>query len=261
MEHNECNNEQECNDNQNTQSIGFGNVLSKIKALKQQKKEKKQTLSTSSPSANKFSLSHYNTTPILNDTKLKKLLQMLEPNYNSFTFNKLFLNNNSHNTTKSSALTKYTSLFRDLSNYNDSKPDKEISRNIFSFKNKVTRTMTPLFAKQPLTPHKRSTTNNTATHDLSKLRINNSTSLNLSNIKPTYTNKYATIYNDAYYSNRVNNLDNKLNSIIPVIAGTKVKSSTPALKPKTLSSMLLLSNRNRCNYIIREQNNFKSISH
>ena len=261
MEHNENNNEQECNDNQNVQSNEFSNVLSKIKALKQQKKEKKQTLSTSSHSTNKFSLSHYNTTPILNDTKLKKLLQMLEPNYNSFTFNKLFLNNNSHNTTKSSALTKYTSLFRDLSNYNDSKPDKEISRNIFSFKNKVTRTMTPLFNKQQLTPHKRSTTNNTTTHDLSKLRINNSTSLNLSNIKPNYTNKYATIYNDVYYSNRVNNLHNKLNSIVAGTASIKVKSATPALKPKTLSSMLLLSNRNRCNNIIREQNNFKSISH
>ena len=261
MEHNECNNVQEHNDSQNKQSTGFNNVLSKIKAFKQLKKEKKKTLSTSTPSFNKFSLSHYNTTPILNDTKLKKLLQMLEPNYNSFTFNKLFLSRDFHNNTnKSSAFIKYNSLFRDLSNYNDSKNEKELSRNIFSFKSKATRAMTPFFTKHSLTIHKHPSNtfnnNNNTTHHLTKLHINNSASLNLSNIKKNYTNKYATIYNDAYYNNKVNNLHTKLNNIPSNVAISIKSSPTVALKPKSLSS-----NRNRFNYIIREQNNFKSISY
>ena len=265
---------------QNNEDFPFHNILSKIQVLKQQKLDKKQASLMNSPKTS-FSLSNYKIDPIFKDNKLKNLLEMLEPNCYSFSFSKFFcvheteenfhkqnLNINNNNLGLQASFAKYNTLFQEIRNFSNKNKEKKGNRSSLTWKTKINKKIIPLTNKliankNILTLSKGEDKINSDCY-INKIKENNTLELDLNALsKKENISKYNTFYNNAYYTEKMDNFNKKLRDLTITennfnLFKKKETNNLTLEKEQTFKTNRDIFTKRKKVFIIRDPNTFRS---
>lgn len=270
-------------DFQNNEALPFHNILSKIQVLKQKKLNKKQASLTHSPKTS-FSLLNYKIDPIFKDNKLKNILEILEPNCYSFSFSKLFcaheteenfnkqtLNTSNNKTGIQTSFYKYNALFQEIANFSNKNKGKKGNKSSLAWKINLNQKILPL-TKKKLIINKNNLTlskgedNIKSEYYIDKIKENNTIELDLKTLsKKDNINKYNSFYNNAFYTEKMDNFNKKLRDLTTTENNFNLfkKKETDNLaleKGQTFKTNRDIFIKRKKVFIIRDPNTFRSTS-
>ena len=255
----------------------------KYKFLNKKKLNKKQASLTHSPKTS-FSLLNYKIDPIFKDNKLKNILEILEPNCYSFSFSKLFcaheteenfnkqtLNTSNNKTGIQTSFYKYNALFQEIANFSNKNKGKKGNKSSLAWKINLNQKILPL-TKKKLIINKNNLTlskgedNIKSEYYIDKIKENNTIELDLKTLsKKDNINKYNSFYNNAFYTEKMDNFNKKLRDLTTTENNFNLfkKKETDNLaleKGQTFKTNRDIFIKRKKVFIIRDPNTFRSTS-